>query len=321
MNLRLRSVCHLILFFAALSAAGLAQDNTPPPPPAAQTATPQASAQPEAQQPPTPLASASTESVVQQAWAMLTDASTPGKPPHDRIDALNALGTMGSDERAAKLIADAFDAKDVDIRTAAVVAAGQTKNPALIPNLRRALDDDEPQVAYNAALVLWRLHDDSGEDLLIAVADGDRRPNASLIKGSKHRAANDLRSPKKLAEITIEAGAGFAFTGGGAGVKAVEYAGKSGSAKLRAAAIDQLAEQHTDEVQTALVEALTDDEPAVRAAAVKGLGRWPGPETARQIEPLFGDNKVAVRLVAAAAYLRATQNIPTPPDCRCEEVH
>jgi HEAT repeat protein len=153
------------------------------------------------------------------------------------------------------------------------------------------------------------------------VADGDRRPNASLIKGSKHKAAKDLHSPKKLAEITIEAGAGFAFTGAGAGVKVVEYAGKSGSAKLRAAAIDQLAEQHTDEVRTALVEALTDDEPAVRAAAVKGLGRWPGPETARQIEPLFGDNKVAVRLVAAAAYLRATQNIPTPPDCRCEEVH
>ena len=252
---------------------------------------------------------------------MLTEAAAPGKSPHDRIDALNALGTMGSDAHAAKLIADGFSAKDLDVRTAAVLAAGQTRNPDLLPHLHRALDDDQPQVAYNAALVLWRMRDNAGEDLLIAVAEGERRANASFLKGSRHKAAKDLRSPVKLAEITVAAGAGFAFPGAGAGVRAVEYAGKNGTARLRAAAIDQLAEDHTDEVRTALVAALTDDEPAVRAAAVKGLGRWAGEDSARQIEPLFGDNKTSVRLMAAAAYLRATQNIPTPEDCRCPEVH
>ena len=67
-----------------------------------------------------------------------------------------------------------------------------------------------------------------------------------------------------------------------------------------------------------LIADLTDFEPAVRAAAAKGLGRWPDAETEKQMLPMFGDNKLAVRLTAAATYLRALHNIPTPPDGECE---
>jgi len=67
-----------------------------------------------------------------------------------------------------------------------------------------------------------------------------------------------------------------------------------------------------------LIEDLTDPEPAVRAAAAKGLGRWTDAETERQMLPMFGDNKLAVRLTAAASYLRALHHIPTPPDGECE---
>ena len=69
-----------------------------------------------------------------------------------------------------------------------------------------------------------------------------------------------------------------------------------------------------DEVYAVLIADLTDPEPVVRAAAAKGLGRWPDAETERQMLPMFGDNKLAVRLTAAATYLRALHNIPTPPD-------
>jgi HEAT repeat protein len=82
--------------------------------------------------------------------------------------------------------------------------------------------------------------------------------------------------------------------------------------------MDQLAHQHSDQVHDVLIEALTDPEPAVRAAAAKGLGRWTDDETERQMLPMFGDNKLAVRLTAAASYLRALHKIPTPQEAECE---
>ena len=67
-----------------------------------------------------------------RAWSILTDAAGPGQPAHDRVQAMAALGTMGNDERAARLIEEGFTAKDYDVRVAAVLAAGLTKNPKLI---------------------------------------------------------------------------------------------------------------------------------------------------------------------------------------------
>lgn len=265
-----------------------------------------------------PSASQSFDANEIRAWSLLTENSAPDKSAHDRIEALAALGTMGSDQRAAKLIGNAINGHDSEVRVAAILAAGLTKNPALVPPLQRALDDDNPEVAYTAALTLWKMHDTSGEDLLNAVALGDRKAKPGLIKSEKHKAAKELHSPKALTMIAVNQGSGYFLGPFGIGVKAIEMISKSGSAVTRAAALDQLAQHHTDEVREVLVQSLTDDEPAVRAAAAKGLGRWPGEDTAREVAPMFGDTHLAVRLTAAAAYLRAEQKIPTPPDCACD---
>lgn len=253
-----------------------------------------------------------------RAWSMLSDAAKPGQSAHDRVQAMAALGTMGNDERAARLIEEGFSAKDYDVRTAAVLAAGLTKNPKLIEPLQRVLDDDNPQVALAAATTLWKMHDYSGQDLMIAVALGDAKFKPGLIKSQKHKAAKDLHSPKTMAMIAVNGSSGYFLGPFGVGLKAVEYLNKDSGAAPRAAVVDQLARQHTDEVHDVLVQDLTDPEPAVRAAAAKGLGRWPDAETERQMLPMFGDNKLAVRLTAAATYLRALHNIPTPPDGECE---
>jgi HEAT repeat protein len=229
-----------------------------------------------------------------------------------------ALGTMGNDERAARLIEEGFTAKDYDVRVAAVLAAGQTKNQNLISPLQRVLDDDNAQVAYTAAITLWKMHDYSGQDLLIAVATGDRKAKPGLIKAEKHKAAKDLHSPKTMTMIAMNQGSGYFLGPFGIGLKAIEMVNKDSGAAPRAAAIDQLALQHTDEVHDVLVEDLTDDEPAVRAAAAKGLGRWQDENTEKLVGPMFGDNHLAVRLTAAATYLRAVNHIPTPPDADCE---
>jgi HEAT repeat protein len=72
---------------------------------------------------------------------MLTKAANNPKHPDVRIQALAAIGTLGVNARAEALVAAAMKDPDVDVRTAAVLAAGQTKNPNLTTNIRNMLDD------------------------------------------------------------------------------------------------------------------------------------------------------------------------------------
>jgi HEAT repeat protein len=304
MNARCSTALLTLLTAGLLLSRARAQDSTPAP----------------VQQQPTPpqqSAGQTFEPNAIRAWSIITDAAGPGRPAHDRVEAMAALGTMGSAERAARLIEEGFTAKDYDVRVAAVLAAGQTKNPSLIPALQRVLDDDNAQVAYTAAITLWKMHDYSGEDLLAAVATGDRKAKPGLIKAEKHKAAKDLHSPKTMTVLAINDSSGYFLGPFGVGIKAIELVDKNSAAPLRAAAIDRLAQQHTDEVHDVLVQDLTDAEPAVRAAAAKGLGRWQDEDTAKLVAPMFGDNRLAVRLTAAATYLRAVNHIPTPPDSDC----
>src|SRR5665213_730309 len=249
---------------------------------------------------------------IDRAWSMLASSAAPDKSQNDRIQALAALGTMGADPRAEHIIGDAIVGHDMDVRTAAILAAGKSKNPQLIDRLRAALDDPDPQVAYAAAITLWKMHDSSGEDLLLAVVAGDTHDKLGMIKTQKHKAAKELHSPAALAKIGIDQGAGFFLGPFGFGVKAIEFIHKNGGDPGRAAAVDMLAEEHTETVHEALVDALSDKDFAVRAAAAKGLGDWHGNATAEQLRPLFDDDKLAVRLTAAAAYIRVFEPHPSP---------
>jgi len=249
---------------------------------------------------------------IDRAWSMLASSAAADKSQNDRIQALAALGTMGADPRAEHIIGDAIVGKDMDVRTAAILAADKSKDPQLITRLRAALDDPDPQVAYAAATTLWKMHDSSGEDLLLAVASGDTHDKLSMIKAQKHTAAKDMHSPGTMAKIGIVEGSSFFLGPFGFGVKAIYYIRKNGGDPGRAAAVDMLAEEHTETVHEALVYALTDKDFAVRAAAAKALGDWPGNATAEQLRPLFDDDKLAVRLTAAAAYIRVFEPHPSP---------
>src|SRR6185312_12315185 len=138
---------------------------------------------------------------------------------------------------------------------ASAAAPDKSKNPQLITRLRAALDDPDPQVAYAAATTLWKMHDSSGEDLLLAVAAGDAHDKLGMIKAEKHKAAKELHSPGALVKIGIMQGSGFFLGPFGFGVKAIDYIHKNGGDPGRAAAIDMLAEEHTETVHEALIDA------------------------------------------------------------------
>jgi HEAT repeat protein len=242
---------------------------------------------------------------VDAAWNMLTTASQ--KATQTRIIALAALGTMDSDERAAKLIRAGMNDKELEVRTAAIVAAGQTKNRALIPALRERLHDPEPGAVFTAAVTLWKMNDRAGETFLRSVADGDSKAKPGLMHGAKNDVNKELHNPGALANLGATEGASILLGPFGFGVKAFEYTLKSGSDPARAAAIDLLAQSHAPGIDAELVDALSDKDVAVRAAAAKALGQRHDAGAIKPIGALLNDPKLPVRLFAAAAYINCSR--------------
>lgn len=239
------------------------------------------------------------------AWTMLTDAAADGKRPQTRIQALAALGMLRT-AHSEKLIEAAMQDSDVDVRTAAALAAGQSGDRNLTTPLRNLLDDKEPQVVFTAAMTLWKMNDRSGEDILMAVADGDRSTNPSMMHGAAHKIDKDLHQPGKLAKLGALQGASMLLGPFGFGIAAIQFMHQSGGDLARASAIQQLAEEHTEPVHKELIAALGDKDPSVRAAAAQGLVDYRDSATQLAIYPLFVDPRTPVRLTAAAAYLRTT---------------
>jgi HEAT repeat protein len=244
------------------------------------------------------------------AWKMLTDALGDGKHPQVRIQALAALGLLRS-PRSEKMIEDAMGDVDVDVRTAAALAAGQTKDPNLTTPLRNLLDDKEPQVVFTAATTLWKMNDKSGEDILMAVADGDRSASAGMMHGARHKIDKDLHDPSMLAKVGAMQGAALLLGPFGFGITAFEFIRQSGGDLARVTAIEELAQERTEPIHKELMAALGDKDLTVRAAAAKALVDYHDKETQMAAYALLEDTKQPVRLTGAAAYLRTT-GVPGP---------
>jgi HEAT repeat protein len=248
------------------------------------------------------------------SWSMLTAAATDAKHTQHRVQALAAIGTLGASPRAEKMLTTAMSDPDVDVRTAAVLAAGQSKDRNLTTPLRRMLDDKEPQVAFAAATTLWKMNDRSGEDILMAVVEGERKSSAGLVNGAMHTANEDLHSPSTLARIGALQGASMLLGPFGFGITAYEYIHKNGADSARVVAVEQIAQERTNPIRDELIDALADKDPGVRAAAAKALGDYREKAVAAALSNLFDDPKLPVRLTAAAAYLRANGAAPGVPE-------
>jgi HEAT repeat protein len=249
----------------------------------------------------------------EQAWTMLTDAVNDEKHTETRVQALAAVGLLGSNPRSLDLLRKAMQDKDLDIRSAAVIAAGQTKSPNITTDLRRMLDDKEPSVAFTAALTLWKMHDRSGEDILTAVADGDRRTSAKFLPGTEHDISRQLHDPAGLARMGALQGASMLLGPFGIGIGAYEYLHKNGGDSARVSAIDAIAQNHTAPIRLELISALDDKDLGVRAAAAKALARYHEPDVPPALVKVFDDVKPPVRLTAAAAYLISTGAVVGSP--------
>lgn len=310
---RKRSGLLLLALACLLSAAGRAQNAAAKP--ASAAAGNPAAAGSEEEAPPVTLSPRATAGQrAEQAWKVLTDAATDVKHTQTRLQALTALGLLRS-PRSAKLIADAMTDPGLDVRTAAALAAGLSRDRTLEPNLRSLLNDKEPQVAFTAAMTLSKMGDHTGDDILVAVVDGERSAGPTMMHGTEHRIDNDLHNPAMLARLGAMQGASMLLGPFGVGITAFEFIHQSGGDLARVSAIVQMAKDRTEPVHKKLLAALADKNPAVRAAAAAALADYHDSATSMAIYPLLADKKYPVRLIAAAAYLRTT-GIPGPLPAR-----
>ena len=102
-------------------------------------------------------AAATSTSLVEAAWQQLESAANARRDADARVAARGALSLLGGQPRAEKLVVSAMADPDIDIRLAAVVAAGEMAAlaPGSLPaRLRRLLDDPDSKMAFTAASTL-----------------------------------------------------------------------------------------------------------------------------------------------------------------------
>jgi HEAT repeat protein len=235
----------------------------------------------------------------------LLDDSLKDKNPDSRIHAVQALGLVSASEPYLSQLEAMLDDKDVPVRLATITSLVDLKNKRTVPALRKALDCDVPEVSFAAAKALWALDEPSGLEALVAVLGGETKTSSGFITKQKRDALRMLHTPSTMFMFAVKQGAAFApFPGLGAGVSSLQGILSDPSVSGRAAAALLLSIDKSPEVLQALQDALADSDWSVRAAVVHAIAMRNDPALAPDLVPLLDDKKEAVRVRAAAGYLR-----------------
>jgi len=250
------------------------------------------------------------------AWQIMQSASDASKL-QEHISLLVALGTLGGYKQAETMISTAMKDHDVDIRLAAVAAAGASQDHALIPDLRIAMEDQAPEVVVTAAASLWKMGDHTGIDVLQGVLTGQVRAKSGLLKSSMHTVNRDLHDPSMMATMGAEEGAGLLFGPVGIAISAAKFAHPGPSANSpRVIVAALLSEDPSEANKKDLIQTLKDKDPFVRQASAKALAKFHGKDVTDALLDGLDDPKPSVRFMAAASYIRVASPLKSTEEHR-----
>jgi HEAT repeat protein len=227
------------------------------------------------------------------------------KNPDTRMQAVVALSLAATREPVFSRLEGMLKDNDVLVRVAAVTGLAELKSDSARAALRKALEDPVPEVSFAAAKALYGLHDPAGERALLAVLAGESKTSSNFLTKQKRDALRMMHTPRVLFLFAARTGAGFAPVPGlGQGITSMQALLTDPSVSGRASAALLLGTDPSPATLDALKEALIDKDWSVRAAAVHSLALHNDPALKPDLESLLFDAKEAVRLRAAAAYLR-----------------
>jgi HEAT repeat protein len=241
---------------------------------------------------------------VQQCKDIL-DAALKDKNPDTRKQAAIALSLVGSIEPYPSQLESLLDDKDVEVRLAAIASLTDVKNDRTVPALHKALNDEVPEVSFAAARSLFAMNDPDGKKALLAIVSGESKADSSYFAKQKRDALRMVHTPKTMFMFAVRTGASIAPVPGlGAGVSSMQALLSDPAVSGRATAVLLLEKDKDAETLSAQKEALEAKEWSVRAAGVHALVLRDNPAFQSNIVPLLDDKNDAVKLRAAAGYLR-----------------
>jgi len=243
----------------------------------------------------------------------LLDSSLKDKNPDTRKHAVQALGLVSPSEPYLSQLEGMLEDKDVEVRLAVITSLMDLNNKRTVPTLRKAMDTDVPEVSFAAAKALWTLNEPAGREALVSVLSGETKTSSGFITKQKRDALRMLHTPKTMFLFALKQGANLAPVPGlGAGVSSLQGILSDPGVSGRAATALLLTSDKSVEVLRALQDALVDTDWSVRAAAVHAIALRNNPALKTDLTPLLDDKKEAVRVRAAAGYLRLDGIRPTP---------
>jgi HEAT repeat protein len=227
------------------------------------------------------------------------------KNPETRKQAVQALSLVAA--QFLTPLEGMLHDDDMDVRLAAVATLAEVKRPQAVAALRDALDDEAPEVSFAAAKALWGLHDAAGKEALVAILAGETKTTSGFVAKKKREAVRTMHSRRSLLLMAARRGIGFVPVPYlGVGVASMQALLNDPGVTGRATAALLLARDTDPATLDPLREALNDKEWSVRAAAVHALSLRRDPRLKTELPPLFDDDNQAVRLRAAAGYVKAT---------------
>jgi HEAT repeat protein len=225
--------------------------------------------------------------------------------PDTRKQAVIALSLAATRDPFLSRLEAMLDDKDVAVREAVVASLAEVDNKRTTAALHKALDDEVPEVSFAAAKALWTRRDPAGKQALLSVLANETKTSSGFFTKQKREALRMMHTPRTTFLFALRQGVGFAPVPGlGEGIASMQGILTDSGVSGRATAALMLGKDKDPATLDALKDALLDKDWSVRAAAVHSIAVRNDPALKSDLEPLLEDGKEAVRLRAAAGYLR-----------------
>ena len=245
------------------------------------------------------------------------------KNPETRKLAAVAMSLAGVNDALEARLETLLDDKDLEVKLAAIAGLADVHNQRAKDALVRAMNDSTPEVSFAAAKALWGLKEAAGRGALLSVLQGESKTGSGFFTEKKRDAMRMLHTPRTAFITALREGVGFVPVPGlGEGISSMQSLLGDPGLSGRASAALLLGADPNPQTLAALKDALHDKTWSVRAAAAHSLALHNDPALKSDLSPLLEDPNEAVKLRAAAGYLRlrAVEQQPKPAPARGKAV-